>query len=290
MSSPLPATDRAVAGEGMGPTLVFIMGAARSGSTLLGTFLDQDPRVFYAGELSDWALLDGVSTSPAARPLWERIRRRVGPIPVEAAGFKPVLDHSAGLRHGPASERLTAAYRELTSSLFGAIAEETGASVVIDSSHYPRRARRLRRILPGTRLVFAVRRPSSVVRSFRKSGHKSELGVQAYLFVTGVLSWIVYLTHPRSRRAIIAHEAFVSAPHSVGSEALGSAVRGADTRRMTRPSVLIANRFVKEEGTVAIRPPAQRPYRLSDLATDLVQLPLTFAWLLGRGWGPTRGA
>ena len=72
------------------------MGAARSGSTLLGTLMGQAPDVLFAGELTDWPGRGGRASIPRSVPFWEEVRTMVA-VPPTAAGLKQVFDHPADL-------------------------------------------------------------------------------------------------------------------------------------------------------------------------------------------------
>jgi len=260
--------------------VVFIMGAARSGSTLLGVLMGQAEGVFYAGELCDWTQRNGVSSVPRSRPFWEQVRSRTGPLPPEAGQYKRLFEHPAGLWRPWARQRLRPGYERTTNEMLEAVTAESGCPTVIDSSHYPRRARALRRLLgrDRVRLVYLVRRPSSVVRSFRSTGDKSAVSANAYLLVVGLLTWLTYLTHPRSRRAIVSYERLTEAPLEVGAAALGRSLDGIDPSRLTLPPVLVGNRFVKVSDRVEVRL-AERPPTptAQDRITDLVQWPWRLA-------------
>jgi hypothetical protein len=96
--------------------------------------------------------------------------------------------------------------------------------------------------------------------------------------VVGVLAWLAYLTHPRSRRAIVSYERLTEAPLQVGAAALGRSLDGVDPTRLTLPPVLIGNRFVKASDQVEIRPVRQPSTSTSqDRITDLLQLPWRLA-------------
>lgn len=262
------------------PRVVFIMGAARSGSTLLGTLIGESAGAFYAGELCDWPQLDGTSTVPRSQPFWHKVRSRIGPLPPRAAEFKPLFEHPAGIASQITRRSLRPDYERITYEVIRSVAEESGCSTIVDSSHYPRRARVLRRLFgPGrVRLVFLVRRPSSVAQSFRKTGDKGLVGVNIYMLIVSVLAWLTYLTHPRSQRAIVSYEQMIKAPLEVGGLAWGRPLLGVDPYHMTPPLVLIGNRFVKTGDEVRVwqndNPPSSSlPVRIS----DVIQWPLLLA-------------
>lgn len=263
------------------PEVVYIMGASRSGSTILGVVLDQAKGTFYAGELCDWPERDGRSTVPQSQDFWNAVRSRFGPTPVDAERYKMLFEHPTGVAY-PSSRRraLRHEYEVVTKSVLDAVRNEAGCQTVVDSSHYPRRARTLRRILgkDKVRLVFIVRRPSSVARSFRKSGDKGWLKVNAYLAVVGLFAWFTYLTHPKKHRVRISYEGLTNSPVGTGARALGRTLEDVDPTNMTPPKVLIGNRFVKSGGPIAIRPVEEvTKLSLTERLTDVFQWPYRVA-------------
>ncbi len=267
------------------PSVVFIMGAARSGSTLLGTLLGESDGVFFAGELCDWANLEGISTVPRSQPFWERVRSHVGPLPNRSSNYKRLFEHPAGIVNQVARRRQGPGYERLTLEVLKAVAKESGSPIVVDSSHYPRRALVLRRLLghERVRLVFLVRRPSFVAQSFRKTGDKGVVQANVYMMVVSVLAWLTYLTHPRTHRAIVSYEKMIKAPLGAGGAALGKPLLGVDPYRMSPPLVLVGNRFVKTDAEIRFNTNgnAQTPSRKERLS-DFVQWPLRLATLAAR--------
>ncbi len=263
------------------PEVVYIMGASRSGSTILGVVLDQAKGTFYAGELCDWPERDGMSTVPHSQEFWDAVRSRFGPMPADAKRYKMLFEHPTGIACPSAHRKaLRHEYEVVTRSVLDAVKDQAGCETVVDSSHYPRRARTLRRILGKgrVRLVFIVRRPSSVARSFRKTGDKGWLKVNAYLAVVGMLAWFTYLTHPKRDRVRISYESLTNSPVGTGARALGRALEDVDPTNMTPPKVLIGNRFVQSGEHIAIRPvEAVTRLSLTERLTDIFQWPYRVA-------------
>jgi Sulfotransferase family len=272
-------------GDSDTPEVVFIMGAARSGSTLLGVLIGQPDDVFYAGELCDWAERDGFSSIDHSQEFWKRIRERVGPPTIEAHTYKRLFEHPAGLGRASARRSTRVNYERMTWQVLCSVADESGCAIVVDSSHYPRRARALRRLLGErkVRLVYLVRRPSSVARSFQASEYKGALSFNLYLMVVSLLSWAAYLTHPRSNRVIVSYESLTVDPLEIGAVALGHSLEGVDPGHLQVPPILTGNRFVRSGGHVAIEPAdSTAKLTLRDRLTDLIQLP---TWIALRSAG-----
>jgi hypothetical protein len=129
----------------------------------------------------------------------------------------------------------------------------------------------------AVRLVFMVRRPSSIAQSLRDTGDKGELAIQLYLLVTGILSWLVYLTHPRGQRAIVSYETLVEEPIATASRALGEQVVGVDPYNLAPSPIFIGNRFARSPGPVSVQRITPRERRATDRLTDFVQWPLRLA-------------
>ncbi|MBA3360459.1 MAG: hypothetical protein H0T94_03130 [Acidimicrobiia bacterium] len=265
---------------------MYIMGAARSGSTLLGVLIGQAENVFYAGELCDWPERDGLSSIEHSQEFWETVRARVGEPAPAARFYKRLFEHPAGIGRGAAHGRLRVGYEALTLGVLEAVAGVSRCTTVVDSSHYPRRAQTLRRLLGRrrVRLVYLVRRPSSVAHSFRRTGDKGAVSFNLYLLLVSLQSWLIYLTHPRSQRVIVSYEKLTEAPLEVGVSALGRSLTGVDPSRLALPPILAGNRFVKSGPQVRIEA-ADRPASLSAIErlTDLIQWPTrTAEWMASR--------
>ena len=267
------------------PRVVYIMGTARSGSTLLGTLLGNDPEVFYAGELSAWPALGGASPILRSRPFWEKVRSRVTNRPEGIDSMKRLFEHPLGLAHPIQRRRLGPHYARITQDVLLAVCKESGRSIVVDSSHYPRRAATLRRLLGSNsvRLVFLVRRPSSVTQSFRRTGEKGILGANLYMLVVGTWAWLVYLTHPRSQRAIISYEGLTTDPLSTGARALGRPLAVLDPEELQAPLPFVANRFAKGGEKVKVQAAEPISRLASDRLSDVIQWPLRWAEWAARG-------
>jgi hypothetical protein len=135
-----------------------------------------------------------------------------------------------------------------------AVAQESLCSTIVDSSHYPRRAQALRRILgpDRVRLVYLRRRPGAVARSFRNSGDKSWLSFTLYLVNVWVLAWWTMLTHPRNQRVSITYEDLLADPQEAAESALGRSVGPVDPNHLRVGPVFAGNRFLKTNSEIGI--------------------------------------
>nr|MDT0661486.1 sulfotransferase [Micromonospora sp. DSM 115978] len=163
--------------------VLYITGWGRSGTTILDNVLASYPGVFSAGELAYlWrrGLAQGRSCGCGRPfpdcPLWQRILRRAydqqrpDPSPVLAlqSEVARVRDTWRLCRQRPPTDA-TRRYRDLMGRLYRAIADETGAELVIDSSKSPAGAAVLAGI-DGVRgyLLHMVRDPRAVAHSWMR--------------------------------------------------------------------------------------------------------------------------
>jgi hypothetical protein len=198
------------------------MGAGRSGSTILGVALGNCSGIFYAGELEAWLRRSGVPnfSGMERERFWSAVREDVGG--EDLFGEEPwrYIEYSLAplrLRGGLLRGRLRGRYRQIARELYRAIASKAGATHIVDTSHYPLRARELQQ-LPDIDLylIYLARDPQDVAASFNRrdvtNRPKSPLATNAYLFFTHMLSVHVFLRHPRERRLLLRYEDLIADP------------------------------------------------------------------------------
>lgn len=225
--------------------VLYVLGIYHSGTTLLGNLVGQLDGYFHVGELrSLWRKLAdpgarcgcgeplvacpvwsgiihsalGEPWAALARETWQYQRKAVGEFHTWLR--VPSLLHRRG-KPPPAGTAL-ARYAERLTRLYRAIAEETGAEVIVDSSKEPTDAALLL-CMPGINPAFAhiVRDPRGTVYSIvrhRAGGEPvgSRLGQSAY----AALSWqagnlaaaAVRRAAGPSRSMLLRHEDFVAHP------------------------------------------------------------------------------
>lgn len=166
--------------------ILYVEGFARSGSTILDNVVGQVDGFFSVGELRfvwDRNLRDdrvcGCGRPFSGCPVWTRILRRAyGDAPPDPARVLSWREAAMPLRATPltllpgAAERLRTRYRpylETLRRLYTAVAEETGARVVVDSSKYPSYGYLLG-LVPGldVSVVHLVRDPRAVAYSWTR--------------------------------------------------------------------------------------------------------------------------
>lgn len=266
------------------PKVVYVMGTGRSGSTILGIALGNSPRIVYAGELHLWIGKSGVS--PLAGEERERFWRQVRELVEIPAGF-PVkkaraLEKTAGLFSigtWLAQRRLRPEYRRITADLYRAIARVAGATHVVDTSHFPRRARHLQ-TLDGIELhlLFVVRDPGNVVGSYARDDvdfpRFNILTTNAYMWLSHLLSLYVFLRQPRERRLLVRYEDLVADPDGVlgGILACVGSPEAVPDLSALRTGVAFQGNGLLRHDVVALEPQPQRAAPGSRL-TRLLNLP-----------------
>jgi hypothetical protein len=215
---------------GRRPKVIYVMGAGHSGSTILGVALGNCDGVFFGGELEEWTLRSGVPKFGGLertrfwRSVSENVRDAGDLFGTQARDC--VERSSAVLRvdRWPARRRLRRRYREVAGELFGAIGAVAGATHVVDTSHFPLRARELQKVaVIELHLILLVRDPQSVVESY--VGHiNRHAHIQRWariftknldLWLTYLLSVLVFLRQPRPHRLLVRHEDFIADPQGV---------------------------------------------------------------------------
>ncbi|HEY4997384.1 MAG TPA: sulfotransferase [Solirubrobacteraceae bacterium] len=268
-----------VAAEGR-PKVLYVMGAGRSGSTILGVALGNCEGIFFAGELDRWIARAGVPRDGRERRrFWAGVRTQVEQAPELAGGRATVLERSSALldpRRWPARRRLRRRYRQISEQLYRAIAPAAEAQIIVDSSHYPLRARELQ-ALSGIdlHLLLLVRDPQDVVASLgRRDVPERRFGLlaaNAYLWLTCALSVLVFRRHPAARRMLVRHEDFLADPARVIGEILslcGSAARPPDFSALHTGVPFHGNRLINSS-VVALGTHAAARARSSRITTLL---------------------
>ena len=197
------------AGTGGRPTILFIGGAGRSGSTLLECMLDRLPGVVAAGEVThlwDRGMRDdqlcGCGRPFSACPFWADVMRAAfgkNP-PATAAELVRLRRRALSTARWPFARQHRDRYLSLLGSLYRAIADVSGARVVVDSSKYPPEAfliRHLARREFTVRFVQLIREPNAVVFSWQRKRLRPEIHdrteyMPRYPWWKTTAAWMVY--------------------------------------------------------------------------------------------------
>jgi hypothetical protein len=181
------------------PTVVFIMGSGRSGTTLLGSILGEQTGAFNAGELSylwERGILEprgcGCGRDPLECPVWAPVIQQISDggdaraLAQRMVALRPAMRlrntrrilrgaqlSKVQAQHGlplPRSfDDTVATYGGALTAVYRALSETTGAKVIIDTSKHPPDAALVGR-LTGIRPYFVqlVRDPRAVAHSWRR--------------------------------------------------------------------------------------------------------------------------
>ncbi|HTY97790.1 MAG TPA: sulfotransferase [Solirubrobacteraceae bacterium] len=285
MSQPAPST--ADEPGSTRPKVLYVLGAGRSGSTILGVALGNCEGVFYAGELDKWLPRDGRSPVPGEQRerFWNEVRGQVDPGGLRGADARSLERSSERLdpRRMRGRGALRRRYLAVAARLFEVVATTASSERIVDSSHYPMRARELQR-LDGIELylLFLVRDPESVVASLgREDVPERRFGVltaNAYLWLTHLLSSWVFLRHPRERRVFVRHEDFLADPAACVRRILLATGSSAGLQELTLASGIPfqGNRLIRSSTVALERTPPPGPPR--SLLTRILQLPWRIAF------------
>jgi hypothetical protein len=272
--------------EGDRRKLVYVMGAGHSGSTILGIALGNCDGFFYAGELEEWLMTSSPRWGASERQsFWSAVSERVERVDQLSGGRanRYLERSSASLRFDRwhARRRLRPAYRRVAEELIRAVSDVAQARYVIDTSHFPLRARELRE-LPGIDLylIYLVRDPVAVVASATRELSEHEvverrsrkLLTNANLWITQMLSVRTFLSHPPDRRILVRHEDFLDDPAAILREilrALGSDARTPNLEELEVGAPLQGNQLIRADSVAVRRTGGAAPPR--DSATRLAQ-------------------
>jgi Sulfotransferase family len=283
------ATHESRPPDGQRPKVVYVMGSGHSGSTILGVALGNCAGFFYAGELQNFLARAGtpVLGGAARTRFWGVVRDDVpGAEELFGTESQRLLERSLSLfRLHKRSERraLRKRYRPVARDLFHAVARVAEVTHVIDSSHFPLRARELQS-LDGLDLylIFLVRDPQRVVASINRLINRHDvlerrlsiLRRNADLWLTHLLSVYVFLRQRKDRRIFVRYEDFIADPRQVLREILDCSDSSApipDLGALKTGLPIHANRLIRVE-TVALKGESAEQARPSRV-TALLQRP-----------------
>jgi len=273
------------------PKVLYVMGSGRCGSTILGVALGNCEGMFFVGELDRWLPTNGtpVLGGTERTRFWKRVRAEVDVEPgLLGPQARDSLERALGplrVRSWPGRRRLRRRYRAAMAELYPAIARVSGATHIVENSHFPLRARELKAIETiEVYLVFLVRDPQSVLASFTATVNRHDvagrrrllLRTNADLWLTHLLSMWVFQRHRADRRLFLHYEDFTADPQGILRQILdlgGSTAALPDLGHLETGYPMYGNRLLREE-VVALGPQTPKPARVSRI-TALVQMPLT---------------
>ena len=267
------------------------MGQGKSGSTILGVALGNCTDVFFAGELTSWLMTSGRPILGGAERIqfWNGIGEDVDGGELFGGEAFHMLERGLSafrVDRRRARRQLRKRYRRITEDLYVSVADRARATHVVDTSHLPMRARELQRMNGiDLYLVFLVRNSEGVVASHTRHVKRGEVAerrlrfvkVTAHLWVTYLLSVLVFLRQRPERRLLVRHEDFLADPEGFLREILefaGSPAQIPDLTTLSTGIPFQGNALIRSE-VVALKPEPAPPYRPSRLMR-LVERP----WML----------
>jgi Sulfotransferase family len=271
--------------------VIYVMGSGRCGSTILGVALGNCEGTFFVGELDRWLPSNGtpVLGGTGRTRFWNSVRAKMD---VDSdllnSRARDSIERGLGpLRVGkwPGRRRYRRRYRRVTGQLYRTIAEVAQASHIVETSHFPLRARELKAI-DGLEvyLIFLVRHPQSMLASFTRTVSRNDaaerrrrvLKTNADIWITHLLATWVFLRHRRDRRLFMHYEDFTADPQGVLQQILDMAESPAalpDLGALRTGFPMGGNRLLRAE-VVALKSETPKPSR-NEPFTALVQAPLT---------------
>lgn len=287
------------------PRVIYLMGAGRSGSTIFGVTLGNCDGVCYAGELDAWLARSGEPNFRNAQraEFWARVAKRMEPGQDQdlfGGSVGRLLERSTAvlprLNRGQL-HALEGRYRHVSAALYESVASVSGAEVIVDSSHFPLRARQLQKIGSiDLYLLYLVRRPEGVIAAFRRQGisqpPKGVVAANAYLSLTYLLSTLVFIRHPRRRRLLVRYEDFVDDPAAATRQILAMArlwptAVPSGHRMLSTGIAFQGNRLLRHDHVVLQT--KRDNYSVPQRLRALPQLPWRFVtWILRPRFSPRR--
>ncbi len=268
--------------------VIYVMGAGHSGSTILGVALGNCADCFFAGEVEEWLVKSGrppwADAEQAA--FWQTVAAETDGADLFDSKAVPAIERSSALLRvdrWPARRRLLGRYRRVCEELLCVISRTAGASNVIDTSHFPLRARELKKLdAIDLYLVFLVRDPHGVIDSNLRQFKAHEVAERRFrtlvlnvnLWFTLLVSVVVFYGQRRDRRLFLRHETFVEDPESVLRQILklvGSQAAMPDLAELRVGAPLEGNRLIRR-GMISLERRPRRAERAS-LLTSVMQLP-----------------
>lgn len=204
----MPSSDRC---------LVYILGAGRSGSTLLGILLGNYKNVFYGGELFAWLKFNGIpkSDDDDVNKFWREVKDRINIRKSDRKinYFKLFEHHLSILRIKNVTKINVKSYQFINKNLFDTLTGISSSYYIVDSSHYPMRLYWLLKGNINIKVIYLIRHPVNVVSSFSKTNieqsYKSPIMANLYLNFVSLLSTLVFNIVPKKDRILIKYEDLV---------------------------------------------------------------------------------
>ena len=210
-------------------TIIYILGAGRSGTTLLDIILGNQNGIFSCGELNRYALRDGIPllADEMKQSFWFKIRKQF----IEDSNFKDLsffnfliskFEYHSGFLFSfiYRNKKDFQLYKSYTNNLYTSIFNSISEDVIIDSSKHPGRLFNLVNNDFNVKVIFLKRNYSDVIKSFRKKDieQPSKNRVMAtiyYLFINLLCYLTIFLLKKKVSSIKINFNALLSNPNFV---------------------------------------------------------------------------
>lgn len=162
----------------MNKTLIYILGAGRSGTTLLDIILGNSEDTLSIGELNRFFKRNGIppkrSKNEEVYFFWEKVKNDFeAKEPVDYEWAKQITHaheyHTNIFKAFLGTYQL--AYKSLLARQYGAVFKNTSENILVESSKYPARALNISRILGqevNIKYIYLKKNPVKVVKAFNK--------------------------------------------------------------------------------------------------------------------------
>lgn len=261
------------------PKILYIMGTARSGSTVLEILLSHAKDTFGAGEITS-LVQDGFIENKTCscgqhchscnvwRQVLENINMREEELREWAALQKKVDWHVGFFRQifGLLSPDEKARYRDMNRSLLWAISKTTQASTIVDSSKYAGRALALEKIVNAeVNILCLTRSPSGIMTSFQKPNTKEQLpktvlGTLNYYVMVLTILWLAKRLLGKERVLSIRYEEFVAHPEqtlrAIGQWSnldLSEVIQGLQEKKPFSVGHLVTGNRLRKKGEIRLK-------------------------------------
>ncbi len=203
----------------MSKKIIYIIGAGRSGTTLLDIVLGNNPQTFSAGELNRFPTRNGIpplleKESPKFI-FWDNFKTKLFQKfkKFDFAGLNDLINkyeyHLGVFRilFGSKSSKSRIDYHEYLQAFFDTLSNQIDQEIIIDSSKYPCRGYHLSQIYKDQiSFVYIKRNPIGVVKSFEKKEieqpPKGWLMANIYLFCVNMLCLFILKRISKSSKVV----------------------------------------------------------------------------------------
>jgi hypothetical protein len=163
----------------MNKTILYIIGAGRSGTTLLDVMLGNADNVFSGGEMNRYPITDGevrgLEDQPERITFWRKFRETFSPrfdLDRQKEVHNEVEYHSGFVKQllGRVDKVKYAEYQDFIRQFYELMFDSMDEDIIVDSSKYPGRALAMSEALPYRICYLYIKRdPIQVVKSFAKT-------------------------------------------------------------------------------------------------------------------------